>query len=115
LSPRREIDRLQDILDAVGKIESYAKGGLSRITEQDPAWDAILYNLTVIGEAVKDVSAETRRRAPEVDWAAAAKMRDLLIHRYFVTELGIVTSTIENDLPLMRKSIKRLLTEAHAD
>lgn len=41
---------------------------------------AVLYQLTVIGEAVKRVSMEFREQHPEIPWALMAGMRDKLIH-----------------------------------
>lgn len=109
--PRREQDRLQDVLDAVGRIEKYTRSGLPDRTRDDPVWDAILYNLAVIGEAVKDVSDATKDRAPHVDWRGAAKMRDFIIHRYFSADLAVVASTLESDIPSLKEGVERLLGE----
>jgi uncharacterized protein with HEPN domain len=38
-------------------------------------FDAVLYNLHVIGEAVKNLPDDFRRRHPEVAWRAIAGMR----------------------------------------
>lgn len=49
--PRRDRDRLLDILDAVDRIETLAGPELDALDESDARWDAILYNLVVLGEA----------------------------------------------------------------
>ncbi|HEX2051799.1 MAG TPA: HepT-like ribonuclease domain-containing protein [Actinomycetota bacterium] len=71
-------------------------------------WDAVLYNLAVIGEAIKGLSSETLTRAPEVDWRAAARMRDFLVHHYFATDRDVVANTVERDIPPLRAAIERL-------
>lgn len=108
---RNDSHRLQDVLDAIGRIEKYTTGGLPDRTGDHPVWDAILYNLAVIGEAAKDISEDTQQRAKEVDWSAAAKMRDIIIHRYFSTDLSIVASTLEQDIPQMKMAVARLLAD----
>lgn len=43
---------------------------------------AVLYELTVLGEAVKRLSQEFRDRHPDIPWRNMAGMRDKLIHDY---------------------------------
>ena len=65
---RGEATRLTDILDAAEVIQSYAARDASL---DDPlVQDAILFRLTVIGEAVKQLSVETRAKEPDVDWSS---------------------------------------------
>ncbi len=108
MSPRDDLNRLHDILDAIGRIELYAADGLPS-TREDPVWDAILYNLAIIGEAVKDVSPDTLDAAPEVDWSNASKMRDVLIHRYFATDLSVVAATVDTSIPQMKSAVERMI------
>lgn len=37
----------------------------------------------IVGEAAKQVTAETCQKHPGVPWSAAARMRDRLVHHYF--------------------------------
>ncbi|MEO7272783.1 MAG: HepT-like ribonuclease domain-containing protein [Vicinamibacterales bacterium] len=50
--------------------------------------DAIIHKLEIVGEAVKQLSEETKRRRPEVPWKQIAGMRDRLTHGYFGVDLG---------------------------
>ena len=43
---------------------------------------AVLYQLTVIGEAVKRLSKEFRTEHSQIPWTLIAGMRDNLIHGY---------------------------------
>jgi len=42
--------------------------------------DAVIRNLEIIGEAVKQVSELVREKRPDVPWRAVAGLRDILIH-----------------------------------
>jgi len=45
--------------------------------------DAIVRNLEIIGEAVKNVPADIREEYPAIEWRKIAGLRDRLIHDYF--------------------------------
>lgn len=53
----------------------------------------------IVGEAAKQVTAETRAELPEVPWSAAARTRDRLIHHYFDIDLDVLWTTVTEDLP----------------
>jgi uncharacterized protein with HEPN domain len=44
------------------------------------AYDAVLRNLAVIGEAVRSLPRETM---PDVPWASIAGLRNIVVHEYF--------------------------------
>jgi hypothetical protein len=73
--------------------------------------DAVVRNLEVIGEAVKNVPDEFKEKYPEIKWKAIAGMRDKLIHEYFGVSFSLVWGTIKNDLPDLEPKIKRILEE----
>ena len=77
--------------------------------------DAVLYNLLVIGEAVKHLPTALTDRRPGVPWQSAARMRDRLVHGYFHVSTAIVWETVEQDLPLLRAAVSSLLEEASRD
>jgi uncharacterized protein with HEPN domain len=43
---------------------------------------AVMYNITIIGEAVKGLSPDFRDRNPQIPWRKIAGMRDKLVHDY---------------------------------
>jgi len=64
-------------------------------------FDAVLYNLHVIGEAVKNLPDDFRRRHPEVAWREIAGMRDFVAHAYFALDLDILWDAIRHDVPAL--------------
>jgi uncharacterized protein with HEPN domain len=70
---------------------------------------ALLHQLTIIGEAVKRLSAEFRKDHSNIPWALMAGMRDNLIHGYDAVDLDEVWQTVETDLPVLLSAIEPLL------
>ena len=61
----------------------YVSGGREAFLADTMIQDAVIRNLEVIGEAVKNLSSELRVQHPDVPWTRIAGMRDVLIHEYF--------------------------------
>ncbi len=101
---------LDDIFDAVEKIQNYVEGlTFEQFSEDSKTVDAIVRNFEIIGEATKRVPLETKEEYPQVPWKLMAGTRDKLIHEYFGVNLQVMWKAIKEDLPPLKRSIKQLL------
>jgi uncharacterized protein with HEPN domain len=101
-----------DILEAIDRIERYTGSiTLDNFLRDTKTQDAVIRNLEIIGEAVKNLPADFREAHPGVEWRAVAGMRDKLIHHYFGVDMGIIWETTRTDLPRFRKQIEAILRE----
>jgi uncharacterized protein with HEPN domain len=100
---------LAHIRDAIARIESYTQGGRDAFFADTKTQDAVIRNLEVIGEAVKNLSADLRAQHPEVPWTRVAGMRDVLIHGYFGVRLETVWNAVENRLPELKRYVAALV------
>jgi uncharacterized protein with HEPN domain len=83
--------RIADMLEAIAGIESAISGHDATTFAADrKARDAVLWNLTVLGEAVRGVPSEVQAANPEIPWAKMRGMRNLLVHEYFGIDDQIV-------------------------
>ena len=74
-------ESLIDIANAIRRILRYASG-ISKLELEinDEKLSAILYQITIIGEATKRLSQEVRQQHPEIPWREMAGMRDVIVH-----------------------------------
>lgn len=100
---------LNHIRDAIERIESYTARGKEAFYRESIIQDAVIRNLEIIGEAVKNLSSNFRTQHPNVAWTQIAGMRDVLIHGYFGVNIETVWNAIENRLPELKQYIESLL------
>ena len=101
---------LEDIRDAIAKVEKYTAGlPWEDFVGNEEKVDAVVRNLEILGEAAKHVPAHMRSKHPEVEWRKIAGLRDMLIHKYFGTDLEIVWDIIGNKLPTLKSQILSIL------
>ena len=110
MPPREWRLRIEDVLDAIAKIERYVQGlTFEEFQADEKTIDAVVRNLEVIGEAVRHLSADSEPLASTIPWADIAGMRNILIHEYFGVDLQIIWQTISSDLPTLKVELQGLL------
>ena len=100
---------LQHIRDAIQKIMDYTQEGKEIFLEDNKGQDAVIRNLEIIGEAVKNLSQKLRDQHSDIPWKQIAGMRDEMIHEYFGVDLDIVWNVVKRDLPVLKEKINSLL------
>ena len=100
---------LKHIRDAISKIEVYTVGGRAEFFKNTMIQDAVIRNLEVIGEAVRNISAEFRKQHPRIPWRNITALRNVLIHEYFGVDLEIVWRVVLRRLPTLKRQVEALL------
>ena len=103
---------INHILDGICAIEDFSKG----LTKEKLMVDrlrqsAIVREIEVIGEAVKNISKSLRDKHKNVEWKEITGTRDKMIHHYFGVDLGIVWNIVKIHLPILKRKILKIKKE----
>lgn len=103
---------LEDIEKSCSKIVLYtAEQTRDEVFTDEMRFDAILRNLHIIGEAVKNLPLEWRQKHSDISWRAIAGLRDFVAHAYFALDLDILWSAIKNEVPVLLQRIEEILKQ----
>ncbi len=109
--PREYKLYLEDILHSIKRIRKYTENlSFEDFSTEILIQDAVMRNLEVIGEAVKNIPEEVKRKKKNMEWRKIAGLRDILIHAYFSIDLEILWEVIINHVPKLEETIKDILT-----
>jgi uncharacterized protein with HEPN domain len=94
---------INDILDGIRKIEQYTnKLSFEEFLENELVQDGVVRNLEIIGETVKKIPEDVRKKKSEIEWKKVAGLRDILIHEYFVIDFELVWDVVKNKVPELK-------------
>ena len=72
---------------------------------------AVIRCVEVIGEAARQVSEQTRRRAPDIPWSLITGMRNVLAHEYGTVDTEKVYDVVLQQVPLLLEHLRPLIAE----
>jgi uncharacterized protein with HEPN domain len=65
--------------------------------------------LHVLGEAVGQLSEETKKDHPEIGWSSPVRMRNRIVHGYWSIDLDVLVTTARDDLGGFLEAVRSLL------
>ena len=100
---------LQDMLQAIDAIASFAAPNYEAFLDDEKTQDAIMFNLIILGEAANHISPEFQEEHPEIPWSSMIGTRNIIIHGYDQVKLQIVWDIIHRDLDSLKQSLLGLV------
>lgn len=108
--PREWKLRIEDILEAIAKIQHYVHDMTFEAFRSDnKTMDAVARNFEILGEAARHVPTDVQARYPQIRWAAMRAMRNMVAHVYFRTDPAIIWDAIQQDLPPLIPLLQEIL------
>lgn len=111
--PRKWKFRLRHIQEAIDKILRYT-GRLTadQLRADQQALDAVVWNLTVMGEAAQHIPEAVVKAYPEVPWDQMRGIRNRIVHGYDRIDFDIIWNVVQNELPPLVPIFRRIMAEA---
>lgn len=92
------------MIDIMERIEA-AKSAESLLDEFDEIgrsisvpYDAVLYNLVVIGEAIRALPDDVKSIRPDIPWSSITGLRNILTHEYFAVNIELIHTSLDRPL-----------------
>ena len=100
---------IDDMLDAISRIEQYTKNLSYKIFSDDQKTiDAVVRNLEIIGEAANRLPEDFKERHSEIEWYKIVGLRHRIVHEYFGIDIQIIWQILNSDLPELRKDLSQI-------
>jgi len=109
MSDRSDKLLVEDIWESIDKILRYTAGmNEATFKKQEMVVDAVIRNFEIIGEAASKISDEYARAHADVPFRQMTKLRNRLIHGYFIISLHVLWSEISRDIPAWKTQIEKI-------
>lgn len=102
---------LYDILAAISRIEKYRGKGKDAYFADGLLQDGIIRQVSIVGEATTKLPATLKKKYPDIPWKLITAMRNILIHDYSDINLERVWTVAEEDLPMLKNTIEKMLED----
>jgi uncharacterized protein with HEPN domain len=107
-----DLPYLNHILESINAIENFSNN-LSRkeLAVNRLNQSAIVREIEIIGEAVKNLSKDIKSKHKEIEWKDIIGTRDKMIHHYFGVNLDIIWDIIKINIPDLKIKILKIRKE----
>lgn len=100
---------LADIFDSGIAIIEFVKGlSFEEFCNDRKTYSAVIREFEIIGEAAGKLPDKLKIDYPDVEWQDIKDFRNLLTHEYFGIDLEIVWRIIQDDLPVLIDTVKKI-------
>ncbi len=103
---------LRHMLNHAIEAVSMAKGKTRADLDKDRQLNlALVRLLEIIGEAAARIQKEDQVHYPDISWSEIVSLRNRLIHGYDTVDFDILWQIINEDLPVLIESLKKVFGE----
>ena len=99
------------IRDSCRRITEYAAAGGPEWTSKPLIMDAICRNITIIGEAARQLDESFRQTHTEIPWSGIIGARNIVMHAYEYVKPELIREMAEKEVPELLRHCLRLLGE----
>lgn len=112
----RDLLLIEEMIDSAEQAAALVAGvTVAELAADRVRGDALLRNLTVLGEAAAQVSQPTKMRFAGVPWRQPARLRNRIVHGYWSIDLQIAHTTADQQLPAFAAQQRAVLAAVQDD
>ena len=104
--------RLRHMLESAREAQEFSINHDQAVLENDRMrYHAIKDCLGIIGEAAFNISRDFKDNHPEIQWSDLVRMRNRLVHDYFMIDPDVMWTTVIDILPDLTDELEKLVLE----
>ena len=108
----KEKDAITRMIDYINKSLEYTNGlSFEEFCNDTKTQDATIFNISQIGELVKNISEETKKKYSNIEWQMIKGLRNRIIHDYAGINLNNIWYIVKNDLIVLKTDLEQIITE----
>ena len=112
MNEKEDLIFIQHILESMNAIRDFSENiSKDELISNRLKRSAIVREIEIMGEAVKNISEDLKNKHKEVEWKEIVGTRDKMIHHYFGVDINIVLDRIKKDIPILEKQMKKIREE----
>jgi len=106
MTEKKDLIFINHILGSIDAIEDFSNNlSKEELFSNRLKQSAIVREIEIIGEAVKNISDSVKRKYNKIQWNEISGTRDKIIYHYFGVDLNIIWDIIKKDIPELKKEI----------
>lgn len=103
---------LDDLEEYISRVKETVKGvSEEKFSQSTLVQDALLRQIEVIGEVVKRIPDDYKKKYPKVPWRQIAGARDKITHDYDGIDWSTVWEIAQKDILELEENVKKMLEE----
>ena len=108
----KEYITIRKMIEYIEKALRYTKNcSFKDFSNNEEKVDATILAISQIGELVKNISEDTMKNYPKIEWVIIKNLRNKIVHDYEGIKLDFIWDITQNDIPQLKKDLEQILKE----
>lgn len=108
-----DVEYLTYAARSIDHVLEWAAQGREHFLSNRRTQAAVLYRLQTMTQALREVSAERRKRYPDVPFREMSGFRNVLVHDFIGLDMEVVWKVVQFHVPPLQPQVARMLADAH--
>ncbi|MGE5339996.1 MAG: DUF86 domain-containing protein [Candidatus Omnitrophota bacterium] len=109
---RSVIEDLKNAIETIDKIDCFIGDmDYDGFIEDEKTMFAVSKAIEIIGEILKHIPDEIKKKYADIPWQDIYGMRNFLTHNYFNSDQEEVWKTVKEDIPELKLKLNQILAE----
>lgn len=106
----KEYMSIKKMIDYIDKALRYTENcDFRQFSSNEEKIDATIFAISQIGELVKNISKETMKKYPNVEWVVIKNLRNKIVHDYEGIKLNFIWDIITTDIRELKSDLLNIL------